>query len=122
MIAAGTIGTSPPGVAYPRPRSSSQRMAPSAAASPKALPPLSTTPLISAAAGERPDHIRLPRAGPAAAHVDPRPAPRRHEHRRAAGEPLEVRPVPDLKAVGRRDLVDHARAFFRRRGRARSRR
>ncbi len=54
MIAAGTIGTSPPGVAYPRPRSSSQRIAPSAAASPKALPPLSTTPLISAAPASGP--------------------------------------------------------------------
>src|SRR5581483_11339924 len=41
--AAGTIGTTPPSIATPRSRSSSQVITPSAAASPYALPPVSTT-------------------------------------------------------------------------------
>ena len=43
ITAAGTIGTVPPFICTPRPCSSSQRITPSAAASPNALPPVRTT-------------------------------------------------------------------------------
>ena len=43
MTAAGTSGTTPIGVGRPKPRSSSHRTTPSAAASPNALPPVSNT-------------------------------------------------------------------------------
>src|SRR5205085_4937118 len=43
ITAAGTIGTTPPGTAKPRPRSSIQRITPAAASSPYADPPVSIT-------------------------------------------------------------------------------
>ena len=64
----------------------SQRTTPSAAARPKALPPVSSTAVTSSVAGERADHVGLARPGPAAAHVDPAAAPRRRDHDGAAGD------------------------------------
>ena len=94
----GTIGTGPPAVANPCPRSARKRITPSAAASPNAEPPASTTASTRVDRARRVEQRDLARRGRAAADLaraDGAVGSEHHRHagarRRSSGRPARPR-------------------------------